>query len=163
MNLKNNSENRRLPLLINGSFAALTAALLSLMSAYWSFVLEPRLREEAGANAEILAQAQAPLLADILLSENVEQVDVLSALDELLLFTDPATKSPYFVGIKLEVDYDVVDAEQGSLELLRGKGKCARCFSAAIEVYSKQSFELLGVATFLISDAFFERLQRRAQ
>jgi signal transduction histidine kinase/DNA-binding response OmpR family regulator len=149
----------RMGRLVSASFALLAAGLVGLIAGYWTFVLEPRLRQEAGANAVILAQAQQRLLADVLAQEEVSRQDVLGAIDQLMLLTDPGTERPYFAGMALQVDYDVVDADAGSLDLQRGAAECADCFPATVEVYASDTFELLGIASFLVSDAFFEDLR----
>jgi signal transduction histidine kinase/CheY-like chemotaxis protein len=145
--------------LVAGSFVILAVALGGMMAAYWSLLLEPRLREEARANAVILAQAQAHRLGSVLSGERVTRHEVLGALDQLLLFTDPGSNSPFFLGITLDVDYDAVRAEKGSLNLTRGLSERKHCFPATVEVYSEENFELLGVASFLVSDAFFQKLR----
>jgi signal transduction histidine kinase/CheY-like chemotaxis protein len=159
MNPEARRKSRRFSRLVSGSFLLLIIALESMIVAYWSLLLEPRLREEAGANAEILAQAQGPLLVNVLLADRVDRTDVLGVLDHLLLRADPVSDSPFFVGVALEVDYDVVAAEEGSLDMTRGPSECKHCFPATVEVYSEESFELLGVASLLVSDAFFKKLR----
>ena len=149
----------RLTRRVNGLFALLAVVLAGTIGAYWWLLLEPRLRQEAGANAAVLAQAQQRLLADVLSTEGVTENDVIIALDWLLLLTDPGTQQPYFIGIELQVDYDAVDATPGALDIVDGARTCASCFPATVEIYGEQGFELLGIASFLVSEAFFEELR----
>jgi signal transduction histidine kinase/ActR/RegA family two-component response regulator len=150
----------RMARMVSASFAMLAVALVCMIAAYWTILLEPRLRQEAGANAALLAQAQERLLAEVLRAEGVTSQDVLGILDGLLLLTDPGTDKPYFNGIDLQVDYDVVDTdESGALDMTRGASVCPTCFPVSVEIYSTETYELLGIAAFLVSDAFFEELR----
>ena len=163
MNLDVHQKSQRLSYWVSVSFAILALALGGMIAAYWLFLLEPRLREEARSNAVILAQAQTPRLANVLLADVVTQSDVIGALDHLLILKDPVTESPYFVGITLEVDHDVVNTDDQDLNITRGLPESENSFSATVEIYSEESFELLGIANFLVSHAFFENLKTDIQ
>lgn len=159
MNRETPQHPQRLQLMVSALFAILALALGLMVTIYWSYMIEPRLREEAGSNAIILAQSQAHSLTNILESPNVTPNDVISKIDQLLLFTDPSSNSPYFLNIRLEVDYDVVPVPQGSLDLIRGQSETTGGFPATVELVSAESFQLLGIAHVVVSDSFFEKLR----
>jgi two-component system sensor histidine kinase/response regulator len=146
--------------LVTAIFGVLALALAGLVGLYWVGVLRPRLRNEAVAQAEILARSQANFIATALRSGSgaERQQAVSSALDELLLLRDPASEAAYFESIALEVDYDAVREEKGSLDIARGDARGG--FPASAAVYDPRSSELLAVARFRVSDRFFEQLSR---
>ncbi len=141
------------------SFVILAVALELTMASYWSGVLEPRLSSQANSNAQLQAQSQAIALEDVLSDRDISaktQLQQLQAVfDQLLLIKDPQLNEHFFVGLMLEVDYDLVAVKPGSLDLMQGDNQCSNCFIAAVQLYSRQTDELLGVATFYVSDAFF--------
>jgi hypothetical protein len=52
--------------------------------------------------------------------------NVVTALDELPLLRDKQTNTPFFLSVDLKIDYDVVYAERGSLDLRRGSTEGGR-------------------------------------
>src|SRR6185369_3677299 len=109
-------------LVVSAIFLLLAAAVAALMSIYWVVVLRPRLQTEAVAQADIVARSQANTIVNALRSgEGADRVrNLVTALDELLLLRDTQTKSPFFRSVELKIDYDVIRAEKGSLDLRRG-------------------------------------------
>ncbi len=143
-------------------FVLLIISLQSLLWMYWGKVLEPRLQREAASQANVLAHSQAVRLADALIVEDAGQrYHVLNeSLDEILLFTDPETNVPVFLGCELEIDYDVVAAPPGSLDKSHGVTYCHDCFISEVALYSPASDELIGIARFRVSDSLFQRLSK---
>ncbi len=143
-------------------FLLLAFCLQLIMWLYWDRTLEPRLRREADSQANVLAHSQAVKLAEVLsLDEPGKRLLVLTeTLDEVLLFAEPETGTPFFLGIDLEVDYEAVSAPPGSLDLMRGEKHCRSCFISEVALYSPVSDELLGIARFRVSDSLFQRLSR---
>ena len=150
-----------------GSFGAVTAivlilgiALLGLGAFFWLTVLEPRLEAEAVSQAEILARSQANVFANALLSgSGPDRVrNVVRTMDELLLLRDPNTKSPFFKSVELQVDYDMVQADTGTLDLRRGAAS-RDGFPTEVAIYNPQTDELLAVARVQVSDRFFQQLE----
>ncbi|HKC23309.1 MAG TPA: histidine kinase dimerization/phospho-acceptor domain-containing protein, partial [Thermoanaerobaculia bacterium] len=148
--------------LVTAIFVVLGAALAGLMSVYRSAVLEPRLKGEAVANAEVLARSQANFLSDALRGGSAEDraKRVGAALDELLLLRDQATKTPYFTSIRLEVDYDAVKAPKRSLDVAKTNPGETGGFPAKVAIYDPETYELLALAHFSVSDRFFRQLGR---
>lgn len=150
---------------ISLAFVLLALALQGLMAAYWGLLMEPRLREEAEASAKLIAQAQAAPLAQVFTqnSAGTRAGDLTTALDRMLLSTDPTTHQPYVLGVALELDYEVVGSPEHNLDLQRGVTRCAGCFTAAVPLYAASTDELLGIATFQVSGAFFDSLRHEIQ
>ena len=142
-------------------FLILAGSLTAMMGAYWMLVLEPQLNANAQANARVLAQAQAQALADALspVDGEVRPQWLTAAMDEILILTDPNTGTPFVRGISVEVDYDVVPASEGALNLSRGDERCGDCFVTEIPLYSRLNRELLGIARLHASGAFFQRIR----
>jgi len=145
--------------LITAIFIVLGMSLAGLMSWYRVGVLE-RLEDEAKSSAVILARSQASFLAGALRSGTGRELQraVSAALNELLLLQDAKTQTPYFRRIELKVDYDAVPASPGSLDLSRGEAPDG--FSAEVPIVDPVSKEVLGLATFHVSDRFFRQLSR---
>ncbi len=69
------------------------------------------------------------------------------------------TGKPFFQGIDLSIDYDVISAAPGSQDLQRGNTAFRDCFLSEVALYSPNSDELTGIARFRVSDFFFKRLR----
>jgi two-component system sensor histidine kinase/response regulator len=145
------------------SFFVLAIALELTMSSYWTTVLEPRLKSQSRTNAQLTAQSQAIALTDVLSREGLDDVatkqQIQVVFDHLLLIKDPELREPFFVGITLEVDYDSVAISEGELDLSQGDSQCLQCFESSVELYSRETDELLGIATFYVSDVFFRTIK----
>jgi diguanylate cyclase (GGDEF)-like protein/PAS domain S-box-containing protein len=141
-------------------FLLLSLSLGGLLVYYWSYIMEPRLRQESQVQAKFLAQSQAGILVDALSPKvgKLEPETVIDAMDHILLFSDPVSGSQFFINVALEVDYDVVYVSKGTLDLKRGLSDCNSCFVVDVALYSNQSDELMGVAWFQVSGKFFQRL-----
>ena len=141
-------------------FLLLAVGLQALVWFYWGKVLEPRLLREATSQANVLAHSQAVKLADVLVSADKEhrRQALHETVDEILLFTDPESDTPLFRGLALKVDYAVLDAPVGSLDLTHGQTDSRDCFVAKVGLYSPLTDELIGIAHFRVSDTLFRRL-----
>ena len=161
MTIKSEKSEHKVYGLISILFGVFAVALAGLMIAYWTTTLEPRLRLATEGNAILLAQSQTGILADSLQPDQgqVRQSDVYLAMDGTLLLVDPVTESPFFLGVSLEVDYEVVPAEVDSLDISMGNLNCKNCFPVEVPLYSRNTDELLGIATYQVSSAFFENLK----
>jgi two-component system sensor histidine kinase/response regulator len=150
---------RRLGWTVAAIFAALLVIFELALLVYWNALLSPRLEREARQQAQILAQAQSTLLVQAATEGDragrAARVD--RVLDELLLLRDPRTEAPYFAGIGLEFDYDVVDAPAGSLDRA-ADARRADAFDVDVELYAPDSGELLGLAHVAVGSEFFLRL-----
>ncbi len=152
---------RRLGRLVGGGFIALLVIFELALALYWRTALAPRLERESRLQAQVLAQSQATLLSQALsVADPTErEARVFRALDELLLLRDAATEQPYFRSVTLELDYDALGAEPGSLE--RGAEPAAgESFDSDVELYHADTGELVGIAHVGVDSGFHRRLAR---
>ena len=78
-------------------------------------------------------------------------------LHELLLLRDPATDTPYFLGVELEVDRDSGLLPADAAELRRGETTGG--FPAEVAVYDPRSSELLAVARSILTGVLSGQVQ----
>ncbi len=156
-----NIRARRTTIYVSLVFLALAASLQVLVWLYWNKILEPRLRREAASQADVLAHAQEVRLVDAIMAKADQRLQALrETIGEILLFKGPASDETLFLGIDLEIDYDVIAADNGSLDLRYGIGDCQSCFLSQVGLYSPRSDELIGIARFRVSDRLFRNLSR---
>jgi signal transduction histidine kinase/CheY-like chemotaxis protein len=154
-----NIRARRTTIYVSVVFLVLAASLQALVWLYWNKILEPRLWREAASQANVLAHSQEVRLVDAILARADQRLqDLHETINEILLFKGPASDEPLFLGIDLEIDYDVVPAAEGSLDLRQGKKNCQGCFLSEVGLYSPRSDELIGIARFHVSDRLFRNL-----
>lgn len=151
---------RRTEFAVTAVVLLIGVALLGAMALFWVSVLEPRLKREATSQAEILARSQSNVIASALLSgKGPDRVrNVVRAMDDLLLLRDEASKTPFFQSVELQVDYTVIDAESGTLDLRRGDPMAREGFRTEVAIYNPQTDELLAVAWFQVSDRFYQQM-----
>lgn len=145
--------------LVTMIFLLMGVSIQFLMARYRTNLLEPRLEQEARSQAEILARSQAGTLTNALLEaeKNASVSPLVEIFDELLLLNDPETQQPFFESIELQVDYDVVRAEEGSLDIRRGNTGTGD-FVTEVPLFNPETYELIGIAVFRVSDRFFRQL-----
>ncbi|MCP4352569.1 MAG: hypothetical protein GY795_44490 [Desulfobacterales bacterium] len=139
---------------------AITAIILSV---YWIKVAEPQLRADAKNNAGIWAQSNEFRITNALNSftpDSPESVKrIRQALDTICLFEERKTGIRFILGVKLEMDYEVINARQGELDITAGETSCDECFAADIPIYFTDTKELIGYATFYYNGEFFRRMK----
>jgi len=142
-------------------FVILAVVVEGLTVAYWLGTLQPRLLAEAKSGARALAQSQSQALAEALspIAGDLRRDQVIHTIDGMLLLVNPNTESPFILGVELEIDYDVVPAPEGTLDLARGRIGSEDSFPTDIALYSPRTRELLGIARFSCSGEFFYRLR----
>ncbi len=145
---------------ITVAFLLLAISIETLLFGYWYFMLQPRLQKEAEVSANLIAQAQAESVSYALLSGHgkFNYDDTIVALDKILMSIDTTIQQPFVQRITLELDQSVFSNEIKQPVIIRGDFDCLKCFKSAVPLYSEASFELMGVATFQISDAYFKAL-----
>ena len=157
---------RRIPFMVTIAFAVLAVIFEIALAVYWNALLEPRLRRDAEQHAQVLAQSQTAALADALshASGPERAMRLRATLDQMLLLRDAASKTPFFAGVGIELDYDALaGVPKGSLDRALGDVP-ANAFRADTEIYHSDTMELLGLAHFAIdatSYADFSRDVRR--
>lgn len=144
-------------------FIVLGLSLATVMTLYRTAVLEPRLRAEAQAQAEILSRSQAGLLAGVLRNTPPEGrgAALETALDELLLLRDPASDQPYFDFVAVEIDHEALGAPPRTLDRRKGDLASTTAFAASAALYDPKTSEVLGLATFGVSSRLFRELSAR--
>ena len=154
MNKTPNSRLHVTSYLINAVFLVLTIALQILLTLYWFKILEPELRSKANIDAKLIAEGQASQLADALtiVQDDTDMDIVIAAIDNLLLYRQVNSDEPMYMGISVELDAEYFARDY----LERGQLNCPLCFQAEIELYSPDTLELMGVATFYVSDYFYQ-------
>ncbi|MFN7974752.1 MAG: PAS domain S-box protein [Acidobacteriota bacterium] len=146
---------------VTGVFVVLAIALEGMLAGYWTGVLQPRLHAEAVSQARILAQSQARVLVEALRRADPASraSHVADAMDQILLFKDQETAIPFFDSVALEIDYSVLPAPEGTLDLRRGNA-AASSFPSEVALYDTETQELLGIARLSVSDRFYRLLSR---
>lgn len=110
--------------MINVTFLMLVVFLGALMFIYWNVVMVPQLKTEAKRSATMLAESLANTLAVALSTEKKERrTNVVKAMNNLLILKERKTGIRFILGVKLEVDYDVVKAQEGELDPGKGRNK----------------------------------------
>ena len=134
-------------------FLLLTLMLEAALYGYWTLALHPRLEREAAQQAQVLAQSQAAALAGALADEDARKRELGAVIDQLLLLRNPERDAPFFADIGIELDYDTVGAPPGSLDRALQQDE-SRHHSVDVEIYDRDSGELLGIAHFLVDRQF---------
>jgi len=170
MNLKTIAKDSKSNFKMSLLFFMLVVAIESLMFVHWKLVLEPRIRVEADANAQILAESQARLISQSLVTKqgSLQLSSANMIIDRTLLLKDPILSKPYFMGVSIEIDPDAVSeknySEEGNvaakeLFISHGVVNCPRCFSIDVGLYSHISNELIGLAYFQVNDAIYQKFK----
>jgi len=140
-------------------FIIVLVAFLASFVRYWNTVLDPRLRLASETHAEALSQSQTGVLLKAIETKETHQRNrvVKEVIEEILLVSDPSINEPFIKGLSLQVDYDVVDSEQGSLDFSEGVLSCENCFRTEVAILGVND-ELLAIATFNITDGYYRLL-----
>jgi two-component system sensor histidine kinase/response regulator len=153
---------RRIPFLVTIAFAALAVIFEIALAVYWNALLEPRLRSNAEQHAQVLAQSQTAALADALSHArgSEREARLRATLDQMLLLRDVASKTPFFAGVGIELDYDALGgAQKGSLDRTLANVP-ADAFRVDTEIYHSDTMELLGLAHFAVAANFYTDFAR---
>ncbi|MCK0506627.1 hybrid sensor histidine kinase/response regulator [Aromatoleum anaerobium] len=154
---------RRLPAAaaVTPLFLAASLFLAALLAFYWFGVLAPKLDANARANATALANSQAHALVDAIQTGEPEAARrrLSDVMDEILIAAEPTTGAPVFIALKTELDYDVLDAPAGSLDIDKATGRCGDCLVIEVPLYARTTRELLGIAEFRANLLFLVELK----
>jgi signal transduction histidine kinase len=137
----------------------MVAVFLISLSQYWSNILDPRLSLAAKTQAEILSQSQSGTLLKALETKDpIKRKKALQeAFSEILLITDPSINEPFIKGISLEIDYELIDAVQGSIDLSAGVADCESCIKTEVALFDDE-LRMLAIAHFNVTDAYYRWL-----
>lgn len=156
MNQTTSSRLRTTSYLINAVFLILTLALQGLLAFYWYQIMEPELREKASIDAKIMAEAQSLRLAAILydLPEDDNFDPIYELMDRILLYKTNEADDPMYVRLQIEIDEEFYP----SVPITAGGSSCESCFQSIIELFSPETYELIGIAHFWTSDTFYQNV-----
>lgn len=137
----------------------------ALFVLFWVFVLAPRLEAEMTSDINSLAQAQVIDLANALSEKEARRETVVNLIDNMLLLKDSSTGIPFFLGVELIIDYDALKVAEGSFDIVRWHSSVEtpedqQLLDVEIPIFNRSSKELIGIARFHGSIAFFEQLKQ---
>lgn len=150
---------KRTPRAISAIFVLLAISLQLSLALYWTEVLQPKLRTESAADAKLLAESQSLQLVSALQSyEELGNSDELErTISSLMLYQEPNLGEPFFKQIMLEMD---VEQFPQLPTIVRGDADCESCFDVEVPLYSPDTYAIIGIAHFKVSDEFFRLLAR---
>ena len=156
MNQTTSSRLNTTSYLINAVFLLLTLALQALLAFYWYQIMEPELREKASVDAKIMAEAQSLRLSAILyeLPEDDNFDPIYELMDRILLYKTNEADDPMYVRLQIEIDEEFYP----SVPITAGGNSCESCFRSVIELFSPETYELIGIAHFWTSDTFYQNV-----
>ena len=146
-------------LVISAVFFIMVAVYLISLSQYWNNILEPRLSLAAKTQAEILSQSQSGTLLKALETQDpIKREKALQEVfSEILLITDPSINEPFIKGISLEIDYELINAIEGSIDLSAGIVDCDLCIKTEVALFDDE-LNMLAIAHFNVTDAYYRWL-----
>ncbi|MGE5154891.1 MAG: GGDEF domain-containing protein [Bdellovibrio bacteriovorus] len=141
-------------------FALLGTLATALLTLHWLLVLEPTLKADAQSHSRLLAQAQAQGIEQRLAIGQPGRLrdELEAALGGLLLVKAQPQDRPFIRRITLELDYELVDAPGGSLDLSLGAAECPDCLVSPVPLYRPADRQLIGIATFYTSPKALQNL-----
>lgn len=128
-------------------FIGLSFGIIALVFTYFYAVLEPKLREEAQSQANMITQS----LSHGLKFQHVLQDAFLlqKEIGKILLYNDVKHNRPFVSGLIL--DFNPAIFPQHVRALQRGDLNCANCFEVVSPLYDQQTLQLLGSITFYVN------------
>jgi len=146
-------------LVISAVFFIMVAVFLISLSQYWTNILDPRLNFAAKTQAEILSQSQSGTLLKALETQDpIKREKALQEVfSEILLITDPSINEPFIKGISLEIDYELINAVEGSIDLSAGIIDCDLCIKTEVAIFDDE-LRMLAIAHFNVTDAYYRWL-----
>ncbi len=145
-------QDRAVFLSIATAFLVLVVAM-QINAFYFLHRFEAKLLTHQQQSAELIAQSNATALADALTAHPMSATELEAMASRMLAATNPATGQTYIRGIAIKLDYDVVGAPPGSLDLQFGPGGCQGCFTSEQELRPSHGGKVLGRAVFQVVDA----------
>ncbi|MBF0452176.1 MAG: response regulator [Candidatus Magnetomorum sp.] len=146
-------------------FICLSALFITLASIYWLLILKPLIRANGFASIKSLAQSQVYQIAEAIdpSLNHIETEEIKTILGKILILRDSQTHYPFFIGIRLEMDYDTLAVNKGDLDLEIKNPACSNCVSEEIPIFSPKSKEIIGIAYFMISGQFMKHIENKIQ
>lgn len=131
---------------------------------FWETTQKPRLYKVAETQAQILADLKSSVLVEVLetTDEALMAVSLRDEINKMLIAEDPAIGQRFINAVSLQIDYSTLKLAEGSLDIHEGNRDCGNCFHASILLTGEYG-EILGVAEFVLSGGYFERLVEEMQ
>ncbi len=147
--------------LVTLAFLAVAGASLFLVDRYWQQTLQPRLDAEARSEAELIAQAQAGAFDQLcqLPDMTPEPAELEQIINQIMLLQHPTSGRGFFAGLSLSMDYGLLKAVPGSLDLRDGDSRCADCLSTQVPLFCSHNGALLGIAEFHVDAGPYRTLK----
>ncbi len=143
-------------------FLIMTIGLMGAFGSYWLLEIEPQIEADASSAASAQAQAHGHNLAELIYRTEPSQLreQLHSALSDILVLTDGNTGEPYIRLAAIHLDADALQfgKAQDFADVIVGE-LCQDCFESRVLLYSPINGEVMGIARFQSSRAFFERLR----
>lgn len=128
-------------------FIGLAFGVILLVFAYFYYVLQPRLQQEAQTQASILTQS---LTTEFKHRSVLEDAFLLQKeIGKILLYNDDAQNRPFIMGIRIEFNPDFFPHHNRALQ--RGDTSCNHCFKVVSPLYDSHTLDLLGSMTFYVN------------
>jgi PAS domain S-box-containing protein len=128
-------------------FIGLAFGVILLVFAYFYYVLQPRLQQEAQTQASILTQS---LTTEFKHRSVLEDAFLLQKeIGKILLYNDDAQNRPFIMGIRIEFNPDFFPHHNRALQ--RGDTSCNHCFKVVSPLYDSLTLDLLGSMTFYVN------------
>ncbi|MCP4344695.1 MAG: hypothetical protein GY795_04105, partial [Desulfobacterales bacterium] len=142
----------------------LPAIMLISAFVYWTVSIEPQMRLStknnfsiwAYSNAYSIAAALNPFTAD---SPDQDVQDVEKLLYAIHMLKDHETGIRFIPGIKLEMNYNLINTGKDELDITAGETSCDECFVTKVPLHSTVTKVLMGYATFYHNGEFFRRIR----
>ncbi|MCP4110357.1 MAG: GHKL domain-containing protein [Desulfobacteraceae bacterium] len=151
--------------IVNFIFWIILPAIMAItIFVCWTALVEPQMRVRAEYNSRIWAHSNAYSIATVLDSFTADFPDRFVQQTENFLYTmlmlkDPETEIHFILGVKLEMDYDVINVREAELDIAAGETSCDECFVTEISLHSTDTKELMGYATFYHNGEFYRRMK----
>ena len=141
-------------------FVGISVMTILIIMLNWYTDIKPRLINEAEINSRSLGTAQArsieALFQNVISNGNISIIH--NALNEMLLFTDASTGELLYKGVSLEVDYDALPFDPGTLNFNVGELDCESCITTQSPIYNQQTGELIAILNIKANPVFYQRL-----
>lgn len=133
---------------------ALPVILMISASGYHTMITDAQQREEARHYVRIHALSNENRIKNALDSPDRYAQKIIKSSG--IIHLSEEHKTPSVVGMKLDMDYNVISASDGELDIVLGKTDCDECFVTKIPLYSSKTKNLLGTATFWFDGEFYQ-------
>ncbi|KPA11037.1 multi-sensor hybrid histidine kinase [Candidatus Magnetomorum sp. HK-1] len=146
-------------------FIFLSALFIILASIYWLLILNPLIRANGFASIKSLAHSQVNQISDAIdpQSKHIDIENINNVLARILMLRESTTNYPFFIGIRLEMDYDTLNVQKDLLDIEVKNPECNTCVIEEVAMISSKTKEIIGIAVFTISGQFMKHIEMKIQ